>query len=217
MRSYLTHDLRNDRELVFAQQAATSLAIVDLESYPTFVAPQADYLDLLQHLCGQFDALTAAMWEVPDALLRISLTLAFDQRPAARLTDDGHRFISSGWVRTDGRLALVTQDRLLDCARHRKHDLLHGPRTAPETEQSHLLLVPPGVYGVTVFSGSPHHGRYDGERRAEAVHYAVVLRHSPHPAPRVAPVRLRNFFATARQDLDNVIGMRKMPDYSPST
>jgi hypothetical protein len=214
MRSHLTHDFRAVPELGLTHRSTAYLAVIDRESYPTFLRRGADHLDLLSHVCDQVDALTATMWEVPNVPLRLKLVLARDQREFDALTSTGHRVFSGGFVRTGGELILTNQERLLDCARHRRHDLLRGRRA---DDQDQLLLVPPGVYALTVFSGLPHHGRDDGTSRANAEHYEVVLRHHPHPAPRIAPVRLRSFFANlTAPDLENVAGMKKMPDFSPS-
>jgi hypothetical protein len=205
------HDFRAAPELGLTHRSTAYLAVVDRESYPTFIRRGADHLDLLSHVCDQVDALTLAMWEVPNAPLRIKMVLARDGRESDSLMSTGHRVFSGGWVRTGGELILTNQERLLDCAQHRTHDLLRGRH-----DEDRLLLVPPGVYALTVFSGLAHHGRADGTRRTDAEHYEVVLRHHPHPAPRVAPVRLRSFFANLTSpDLENVAGMKKMPDFSP--
>ena len=216
MRSCLTHDLRADRELIFAQQSQGYLALVDLDSYPTYVAKKPDYLDMLQHLCGQTETLTAAMWEVPDALLQIKVLMSYDHQVVEGLEREGHRLFSTGNIRSAGRLGMASHPRLVESARRHGSDLRRGRRTA-DALCARQLLVPPGVYSVSVFSGAPHHGRQEGERSVHAVHYAVVLRHYPHPAPRVAPVRLRNILTSlAAREFEEMAWMRKMPDFSPS-
>jgi len=181
MRSPPTHDLMEAREYRLRYQARACLAMVDLDSYRSYAREGADRLDMLQHLCREVQALTAVMWETPDRLLNLRLLLADDSRVGHELTLSGHHVFADGWVRTDGRLCLVGHDRLLDVASHRNRPLLSGKRPG-DTRSPHLLLVPPGVYSVTVFSSM--------SQDAAAFDYAVVLRHYPHPAPRLYPVRL---------------------------
>lgn len=179
------HDFRLKREYCFRHQLRDCLAIVDLDSYPPFVDAGADRLDLLRHLCLQGQALTAMMWETSEARLNLRFVLALDHREAGDLGGSGHRVFADGWVRTGGRLCLVGQDRLLDSAGHRKRDLLYERRAAG-LSSARVLLVPPGIYAVTVFSGPG----------GAAANYNVVLRHHPHPAPRLQPVRLSGLAPT---------------------
>jgi hypothetical protein len=171
MRSRLTHDFRRELELRFEHESHACLAIVDLDSYPAFAGGKPDRLDLLRHLCVQTQALTATMWETPDALLSLRIVLARDHRTVEDLRNSGHHVFADGWVRSGGRLCLAGHDRLLDSAGHRDHDLLRSRRIA-DTRAPRVLLVPPGVYAVTVFSG-PAAG-------AEP-EYTIVLRHYPSP------------------------------------
>jgi hypothetical protein len=198
MRSQLTHDFRAEREQVFELRSTSYVAIVDIDSYPAFAAEGFDYLDLMQHLCRETDALTAMMWETPDALLRLKLVLAPDHRVMEQMYGAGRRVLAAGSVRSFGRLCLTSQERLLDCAGHRDHDLLRTGRAA-DTVSPHLLLVPSGVYDVAVFSGRAPRGSGQGTN-AGALDYTVILRHYPHPAPRVAPVRLAGLVPFAGVD-----------------
>jgi hypothetical protein len=182
----LTYDFRKEPEFSFEHPAQSCLALVDLESYPA--SPDApgrnfDRLDLLQHLCAQMDALTATMWETPDANLRLRLLWAPDHHAVDQLHHSGHHVFAAGWVRTGGRIGLTSQDRLLDSARRGDPFLRSG--YFPGTGRVRTLLVPPGTYDVTVFAGKA--GRED-------LDYTVVLRHYPPPPPRLQPVRLHSFF-----------------------
>ncbi len=189
MRSHLTHDLQAEREQIVSHRSGSGVAIVDLGSYPAFVAEGFDRFDLMQHLCRQTEALTAMMWEVPDMLLNLQLILSQDPHAVEDLAASGHRVVAGGAVRSFGQLCLASHESLLDCAGHRHRDLLRHRRRADELSPR-LLLVPSGVYEVTVFSG-PTPWRWTGEgSRASNPDYIVVLRHFPHPAPRLQPVRL---------------------------
>ncbi len=181
MRSSFTHDLRREHEQVVEHRPGVYLAIVDLDSYPVFTAENADRLDLLQHLCRQAQALTAVMWEAPEKTLRIKLLLTDSHLPGQQLGEVGRHVVFTGWVRSDGRLCLANQELLLNSSRDRARDLPARSRL-PAERRSRLLLVPPGLYAVGVFAGLP------GARLGPD--YTVVLRHYPHPPPRIAPVRL---------------------------
>jgi hypothetical protein len=187
MRSNLTHDFREDRELVLEHRSHTYLALVDLESYPAFARKSLDYLDMLEHLCRQMEALTATMWEVPDGTLRLKFVLTSDQAVGDRLYQTGHRVVAGGSVRSYGKLCLASHDRLFASARQRNRPLLHHRRSA-DARSPRLLLVPSGIYGVTVFSGTSASSRWMGEK--DEIDYTIVLRHNPHPAPRLHPIRL---------------------------
>jgi hypothetical protein len=184
----LTYDFRTEPEFSFEQDSGTFLALVDLDSYPA--SPDSagrnfDRFDLLQHLCTQLDALTATMWETPDSTLRLRFVLAEDHRAVETLTQSGHHVFADGWVRTNGRLCLAAHDQLLETAR-RHHGVL-ASRFARRKNTPRTLLVPPGKYDVTVFSGVAHGGR-------DEPNYIIVLRHYPFPPPRLQPVRLHSFF-----------------------
>jgi hypothetical protein len=194
MRAGLTHDFREEREAILEQESRVSLAIVDLESYPTYLSAQADHLDLLQHLCAQNEALTAAMWEVPAMPLRLRIVQTHDHRDSEEMSRTGHYVVATGRVRCYGRLCLASQEQLLDCARHRNHKLDRRCRAA-DARCPHLLLVPSGVYSgsVPVNHGGPPHN-------PAAPDYVVVLRHYPHPGPRLQPVRLGSLIPWAGAD-----------------
>jgi hypothetical protein len=189
MRAGLTHDFRVESDAVVPNESRYYLAIVDLESYPTFLAKKADRLDLLQHLCAQTDALTAAMWEVPDMPLRLKLILARGPGPGEELIRTHHYVVATGRVRSFGKLCLASQERLLDCARHRDHALARRCRAA-DPRCPRLLLVPSGVYEVVVYSGSVPVRNGGALPAPDAPDYVVVLRHFPHPRPRLLPIRL---------------------------
>jgi hypothetical protein len=182
----LTYDFRRETEWSFQHASRACLAIVDLESYPAFIAEKSDGFDLLGHLCTQMDALTATMWETPDANLRLRLILARDDRAVGNLHQSRHHVFAAGWVRSSGRLCLADQEQLLHSARRRGRGLLK-PRRFSKAGPPRTLLVPPGTYDVTVFSGVAEGGK-------DEPNYIVVLRHHPPPPPRLQPVRLHSRF-----------------------
>jgi hypothetical protein len=186
MRSPPTHDFRVSRDYHFPQRATSFVAIVDLDSYPAFVADHADRLDLLQHLCGQMQALTATMWETPEALLQLEVIWAPDDQAGERLKHTGHRGVADGYVRTDGHLCLMGDDQLFAGRRPRRDP--RRIKALGDELKPHVLLVPPGVYGVSIFTGLASE---TGPKKDSTIGYTVVLRHHPHPAPRLHPVRLR--------------------------
>jgi hypothetical protein len=184
--------LKPDRDEYFAYCPSEYLAIVDLESYQTFVGKGADHLDMMAHLHTQMKALTAAAWGAPPRALNFRLRVTEDDRVVEHSAYSRHTATASGWVRTSGQLVLTSHDRLFDCAMHRTHDLFHGQRL-PKLSQPRLLRVPPGIYAVLVYYHFPFTDpRWaEGEPWSESkIHYTVLLRHYPFPAPRVAPVRL---------------------------
>jgi hypothetical protein len=179
MRRYISHDLEMEGGLSLAHQANKYLAIVDLESYPSFAGEKADHLDLLSHLCGQTEALHAVMWETPADTLNLKLRLTSDSRLSSELTRT-HRLVFDGCVRTaNGQLCLTDDETLLATSHHRDRDLLHG-KAATETRCPQVLNVRPGVFNVAVFC-ELNRGKDD---------YTILMRHYPFPPPRVAPVRL---------------------------
>ena len=104
----LTYDFRREREFSFEHPTQACLALVDLESYPAapeFADRNFDRLDLLQHLCTQMDALTATMWETPDANLRLRFLWAPDQHIVNQLSHSGHHVFAAGWVRSSDSLS----------------------------------------------------------------------------------------------------------------
>jgi hypothetical protein len=197
MRSLLTHDFLLEREFHFEQAAHSFLAIVDLESYPGYVSENADRLDLLQHLSHEMGALTATMWEVPDSLLRLELIWTPDDWTSDRFLKGGRRPLASGSVRSSGRLCLSNDEQLLDRAHHHRGNLLRaGGKRHP-----HLLLVPSGIYNVAVYNGPPR------TSREAAIAYTIILRHNPHPPPRLHPIRLMGF-APMEQTSDPIFSER---------
>jgi len=174
--------------LSLAHQAKKYLAIVDLESYPSFAGEKADHLDLLSHLCGQTEALHAVMWETPADTLNLKLRLTSGPRLSHELTRT-HRLVFDGCVRTaNGQLCLTDDETLLATSHHRDRDLLHG-KAAEVTRCPQVLNVPPGVLNVAVFcERSQGHNMPELSRIKDD--YTILMRHYPFPPPRVAPVRL---------------------------
>jgi hypothetical protein len=200
MRTYSTHTLESDRDEIFTHGPSESLAIVDLESYESFVGKDADRLDLMAHLCGQMSALTAMVWETPRKMLSLRLVLTEDYRALEQMTQSNRSASASGWVRThSGQLCLINHDRLYDCAHDRRHGLLRGD-PLPKLSRPRLLNVPPGVYSVHVFYDPLPRNSYGGESKSGAesqVRSTVILRHYAFPAPRLTPMRLPGFMPQA--------------------
>ena len=200
MRPYSTHLLETNGEEVFIHGPSESLAIVDLESYESFVAEKADLLDLMAHLQRQMKTLTAVAWRVPRELLNLRVILAEDHRPMEQMTQSNRHASASGWVRTHGgQLCLTNHDRLYDCAHDRSHDLLRGA-PLPKLSRPHVLNVSPGIYSVHVFYDPPSRYGYGLETKSGAksqVHSTIILRHYAFPAPRLTPTRLPGFMPQA--------------------
>jgi len=196
MRPYFTHILEPGHEEVFTHGPSESLAIVDLESYESFVGKEDDRLDLMAHLCGQMTALTAVMWETPRKILHLRLALTEDHRALERMTRSNRKASASGWVRTHGgQLCVTNHDRLYDCAHDRSHDLLRG-EPLPRLSRPRVLNVPPGVYSIHVFYDPPARNGYGAEAKSDAkpqVHSTIILRHYAFPAPHLTPMRLPGF------------------------
>jgi len=172
----------------FAHHAKRYLAIVDVESYPSFVAAKADHLDVLSHLCGQAEALHAVMWETPSATLKLQFLLTDNSRISSELLRT-HRLVFDGCVRTtSGQLCLTDDEQLLAAARRGRSDLLRG-KTESEERSPRILNVPPGVISIGVFCGRST-GQVSPELRRAKSDYTVLMRRYPLPPPRVAPVRL---------------------------
>jgi hypothetical protein len=192
MSAYFTHTLELNREEVIAHSPSSALSIVDVESYPTFVGEKTDRLDLMVHLQSQLDALTAFTWDVPAKPLNLRLVVTGDHQAMERITFSNRPPSASGTVRTHGSLCLVGHDRLLDCARNSDHTLLKGGHM-PRGGRPHVLNVPSGIFYVLVYYRFPYpNGNHPGSmsRLDEEYDYTIYLHHYPHPAPRVAPVRL---------------------------
>ena len=147
------------------------IALVDLDTYPAFIAKNADRLDLLQHLCRQMEALTAALWEVPAGPVTLQLHWQPDD---PRRASDGLPPLASGNIRTSGRLTLLNDETLLAAAQNP-----HG--RLEQQAGIHTLLLPAGIYAVSVHNAPTH---------PAALTYAVTLNHHPHPLPRLQPIRL---------------------------
>jgi hypothetical protein len=172
-----SHVLRKTGEDLVTCRPTAFLALADLDSYPSFVGAGTDHLDLLAHLSRQTQALTAVMWETPPLDLKLRFLLTGGYRAQQDLEASHHQVAFSGWVRTNGRLALSDEARLLACAR----DEAESPTVSSRTGSPKLWLVVPGLYAVTVFNRP---------RATTEADYTVLLRHYPHPALRPAPVRL---------------------------
>ena len=192
MRFYSTHTLQVGEGVVLSHSGHEYLAVVDVESYPSFVSKDVDHLDMMAHLYGQMKALTAVAWGAPGQTLNIRFLLRQDDRTADHIALSECLTTASGWVRTNGRLCFTSHDRLFDCAHHRTHDVLREERL-PKNARPHVLAVPPGIYSVQVFYhfAFPYGGGNPSEPSAKPkVHFTVILRHYPFPAPRAAPTRL---------------------------
>jgi hypothetical protein len=193
MSSYFTHTLEKNRDEIIPHAPSTALSIVDLESYQTFVSEKADKLDMMVHMQNQLDALTAFTWDVPNQPLSLRLVVTGDHNAMERITFGNRPPSASGTVRTHGSLCLIGADRLLDCARNADHTVLKGGRM-PKGARPHVLKVPSGVYYMLVYYRFPFpDGNHPGftSRLGDHYDYTVYLHHYPHPAPRVAPVRLK--------------------------
>jgi len=192
VRSYSTHQLEIGSGKVLAHAGHEYLALVDVESYPTFVAKDVDYLDMMAHLSGQRKALTAVAWGAPGRQFTIGFVVTEDDRTENHVRLSECRAIASGTLRTHGQVCFTSHDRLFHCAQNRTHDLLREQH-APKEERPHVLNVPPGMYAVQVYYHLPlpHGGGMPTDSSAKtAVHFTVILRHYAFPAPRIAPVRL---------------------------
>ena len=191
MRSLITHTLEKDGDEVPVNSFSENLALVDVESYPAFIDKAADYFDLMAHLSGQKQALTAMAWKAPDHAVNLTLRLTEDDHIFEQTR--AHRFmIASGHVRSYGQMCLTTHERLFDSARHRTHTLLRTGRL-PNLSPSRLLHVPPGIYSISVYyngSLSSGTGELNGSEVAPKSDYTVLLHHYPFPPKRIAPVRL---------------------------
>ena len=192
MSAYFTHDLETNREEVITFSPTKALSIVDVDSYQTYVNSKADNLDLMVHLHDQLNALTGFTWDVPDRPLNLRLVVTGDHRAMQQITFANRPPSASGTVRTHGSLCLVSHDRLIDCARHRTHGLLKGGRL-PKGGRPHVLNVPSGIFYILVYYRFPYpNGVHAGHMSPldNEYDYTIYLHHYPHPAPRVAPVRL---------------------------
>jgi hypothetical protein len=186
-------------EAVVSHSAHEYLALVDVESYPSFVAKDVDHLDMMAHLYGQMKALTAVAWGAPGQTLNVRFVLTQDDRTADHIAHSDCRTTASGWVRTNGRLCFTSHDRLFDCAHHRTHAVLREERL-PKNSRPHVLAVPPGIYAVQVFYHFlfPYGGGDQAEPSAKPkIHFTVILRHYAFPAARVAPTRLPGLISWA--------------------
>ncbi len=183
-----------NREEMIPLAPTTALSVVDVESYQTYVGEKTDKLDMMVHMQNQLDALTAFTWDVPHQPLNLRLVVTGDHTAMERITFSNRPPSASGTVRTHGSLCLLGHERLLDCARHSDHSLLKGGRM-PRGGRPHVLNVPAGIYYVLVYYRFPYpDGNHPGyvSRLDEPYDYTIYLHHYPHPAPRVAPVRLRH-------------------------
>jgi len=178
--------------LVLSHLGHEYLALVDVESYPSFVAKDVDHLDMMAHLYSQMKALTAVAWGAPGKMLNIRFVLTEHDRTADHIAFSECRTTASGWLRTNGQLCFTSHDRLFDCAHHRTHGVLRDERL-PKDSRPHVLAVPPGIYSVQVFYhySFPYGGGISSMPSAKPkIYFTVILRHYAFPAPRVAPIRL---------------------------
>jgi hypothetical protein len=192
VRSYSTHTLQVGGSVVLSHAGHEYLAVVDVESYPSFVARDVDHLDMIAHLYVQMKALTAVAWGAPGRMLNVRFLLTEDDRTADHVAPSGCLTTASGWVRTSGRLCFTSHDRLFDCAHHRTHDVLREERL-PKNSRPHVLAVPPGIYAVQVFYHYPFPyggGSQTVPSATPKIHFSVILRRYAFPAARVAPARL---------------------------
>ena len=192
MREHPTH-LTVNREKVFTHGPSASLALVDVETYPAFVGKGADHLDMLAHMSTQMQALTAVTWTSPERALSLHFLVIEGGRPVSEVAPFHYTATASGWVRTSGSLCFTDQEHLQHCARDRSIDLLNGAGLS-KAFRPRVLEVPPGIYSVLILDQSPDSkGAVDPSRAQAKVHYSVLLRHYPFPAPRLVPVRLPGF------------------------
>lgn len=188
-------------EVVLSHSGHEYLALVDVESYPSFVSNEVDHLDMMAHLFGQMRALTAVAWGAPGRELNVRFIVTDHDRAANHVTLSECRTTASGWVRTSGRLCFTSHDRLFDCAHHRTHRVLREQRV-PKNSRPHVLAVPPGVYSVQVYYHLPFPyggGIQSASSTKPAIHFTVILRHYAFPKPRVAPTRLPGLIPWASQ------------------
>jgi hypothetical protein len=185
MRPYSTHTLAIDHEAAFVHGPSEALALVELETYPSFVGENADHLDLMAHLADQMRALTVMTWDAPGSTFNLRLVLTEDDEVVQRMARFPHDVTASGWVRSYGRLCLTSHARLVECAHDRALDLLHAGDEA-RSSRPRVLKVPPGTYWVLVLQDIP----VQEARLRGAPNYTVLLRHYPFPPPRLLPVRL---------------------------
>jgi hypothetical protein len=205
MSAYYTHTLEINREEFITYAPGKSLSLVDPDNYQTFVGKDADALDMMVHLQDQMNALTAVSWEVPERPLNVRIVVTGNHRAMERITFNNRPPVASGTVRSYGKLCLLGDERLMDCARHSKHSLLKGERL-PKDGRPHMFNVPSGIFYALIYYRFPypdgfHAGHVTGaETRYD---YTVFLHHYPHPAPRIAPVRLSGGFIpwAGRDDL----------------
>ncbi|MCE0484208.1 MAG: hypothetical protein LV479_08225 [Methylacidiphilales bacterium] len=202
-----THALDFNQEVIVTQRPGESLALVDPETYPSFIGAKADRLDLMAHLHDQALALSAFSWLVKNRAIKLRVVVTGDHRAMERLTFSNRPPSASGTLRTFGRLCLVGHDRLLDCARHRKYTLFTGG-DIPRGGRPQLFQVPSGIYYALVYYHFPYpDGARPGYTRNSdrETDYTVFLHHYPHPPPRVAPVRLHSNFLSQLDGAESAI------------
>ena len=191
---YSTHMLQMGEKMVLSHSGHEYLALVDVESYPSFVAKDVDHLDMMAHLYNQMKALTAVAWGAPGKQLNVRFILTENDRTADHVAPRECHTTASGWVRTSGRICFTSHDRLYDCAHHRAHAVLREERL-PKNSRPHVLAVPPGIYSVRVFYhfAFPYGGRNAGHARPRAedpLHGHLASLSVSRAAPRAdAPAR----------------------------
>lgn len=190
MSACAVHPLEVNQQAEFTHAPGEALALVDLETYPSYIGDKADRFDLMAHLAEQMQALTIMSWRAPQDALRFRMLVTENDFLVDQISHANPAQIASGNLRSYGALCLMTHDVLFDRARNRSQDLLY---TSPRSKlpRPEILHVPAGIYAVSSYYHTPFHGRNGGLSDVAAdVDYLVILRHYAFPPPRSAPVRL---------------------------
>ena len=178
MSDHITHNMEAEREVVFSHSPDPAyLAVVDADSYQFFASPELDYDGMLSHLGEQMAMRACVAWGCPEAELTIRLVLTRDHKALQSVTQYASGF--QRWVRTAGRLCFSSHADLYHCATDAEWSVFGFSRTnSPGDFLSRELLVPAGIYSVTVFR---HFGWFEGDQDApllsDGTHYTVIFRH----------------------------------------
>ncbi len=181
-----------NQESILAYEPGTSLAMVDVETYPAFIDAKADQLDLMAHFSNQMQALTVLSWKAPEKARRFRLVVTEDDRQVERIGRSNPAQIASGNLRTYGQVLLATHEHFFNCARNRDGDLLQADSLA-KIDQPQLLNLPPGVYAIALYYHAPFRQLIVDSGAAgqgAQIDYTLIMRHYAFPPARVAPVRL---------------------------
>ena len=175
MHGHLNHHLEAEREIVFKYSPdAAYLAMVDLKSYPFFVSENLEYEAMFEHLGRQMTACTCVAWGCPEGDLVIRVV--FTHEPGAFEAVTNYAAGIHGWIRTQGRLCFCSHRELWRCAREGGWDVFDGP-DSPEIFLPRELIVPAGIYSLTVFRHFPwFEGAQDAPYLNQGVHYTLILR-----------------------------------------